>query len=291
MTVRKFDVITLTEAQIPGMLQKLNEGGWIPVKPMTYGAGSGSGSSTSSGTGGAAASGKTPTLSEIREKKGTLGSVIEYFTPGYNRLAETQANIEKIKEAVPSDLAPGLVQDLLEMQGPLGGFDIDALQSRYKDINVVNMNGGSTNLGTAIKNIAENPDKYQIFRERSGSGKSKSPQNIIVDMEDPKQIQAAFENGWISKDVAEANYLAVTAPWDKWNQVYNVGTGEEITAEEAGKAICEITRWPGEIEIKEGRTVDPERFVYDMTKSKVMLGFEPKFTFKQGLEDMFYENK
>lgn len=90
-------------------------------------------------------------------------------------------------------------------------------------------------------------------------------------------------------DVALANFLAVTAPWDKWNQAYNVGTGEELSAEEAGKIICEATGWKGEIDIKEGRTVDPERFVYDMTKSKVMLGFEPQYDFKKGLKEMFYD--
>ena len=89
------------------------------------------------------------------------------------------------------------------------------------------------------------------------------------------------------KDVAEANYLAVIAPWDKWNQVYNVGTGEEITAEEAGKIICELTGFEGGIETKEGRTVDPERFVYDMSKAEQMLGFKAKFSFREGLKDMF----
>src|SRR3990167_1491332 len=39
------------------------------------------------------------------------------------------------------------------------------------------------------------------------------------------------------KDVAEANYKAIVAPWDKWNQIYNIGNGEEISAEEAGKII------------------------------------------------------
>src|SRR5258708_26880413 len=34
-------------------------------------------------------------------------------------------------------------------------------------------------------------------------------------------------------DVANANYLALTTTWDKWNQTYNIGTGEEITAERA----------------------------------------------------------
>lgn len=92
-------------------------------------------------------------------------------------------------------------------------------------------------------------------------------------------------------DVAVANYLAVSAPWDKWNQIYNVGTGEELTAIEAGKIICDICGWKGETEVKEGRTVDPERFVYDMTKSKVMLGFSPRFNFEDGLQDMFSDEK
>lgn len=91
------------------------------------------------------------------------------------------------------------------------------------------------------------------------------------------------------KDVAKANYLALIAPWDKWNQVYNIGTGEEITAEEAGKVICEFAGWKGEIEKKEGRTVDPEHFFYDMKKSNVMLGFKPEYNFRDGLKDMFDE--
>ena len=89
------------------------------------------------------------------------------------------------------------------------------------------------------------------------------------------------------KDVAEANYKAIIAPWDKWNQIYNIGTGEELTTEQAGKLICEITGWKGKVEKKESRTVDPERFVYDISKAKIMLGFEPQFTFQKGLEDMF----
>ena len=89
------------------------------------------------------------------------------------------------------------------------------------------------------------------------------------------------------KDVAEANYKAVVAPWDKWNQIYNIGTGEELTAEEAGKIICEITGYKGAVEKKEQRTVDPERFVYDVSKAERMLGFKAQFKFKKGLFDMF----
>lgn len=92
------------------------------------------------------------------------------------------------------------------------------------------------------------------------------------------------------KDVARFNWIALSAPWDAWNQAYNVGTGEELTAKEAGNIVCEYAGYTGEIETVKGREVDPQRFFYDMTKAEVMLGFKPDFTFKQGLKDMFTED-
>ena len=92
------------------------------------------------------------------------------------------------------------------------------------------------------------------------------------------------------KDVARANYLAITAPWDKWHQAYNIGTGEELTAEEAGKLVCKAAKYKGKVEITEQRTVDPERFVYNTKKAETMLGFKAEYTFSKGLEDMFYES-
>lgn len=89
------------------------------------------------------------------------------------------------------------------------------------------------------------------------------------------------------KDVARANILALTASWDKWNQVYNIGTGEELTAEKAGELICKATGYKGKIEKKEQREVDPGRFVYDCTKASVMLNFTAQFSFEQGLAEMF----
>jgi len=91
------------------------------------------------------------------------------------------------------------------------------------------------------------------------------------------------------KDVAKANYLALIAPWDKWNQTYNIGTGEELTAEDAGKVVCEASGWRGEIEIKEQRGVDPNRFWFDCSKAEVMLGFKADYDFKRGIKDMFEE--
>ena len=88
-------------------------------------------------------------------------------------------------------------------------------------------------------------------------------------------------------DVAEANYLAVTAPWDKWNQIYNIGSGEELSAEKAGEIVCRVAGYTGEIEVKQGREVDPQRFVYNCSKAEGMLGFKAKFDFESGLKAMY----
>jgi nucleoside-diphosphate-sugar epimerase len=87
-------------------------------------------------------------------------------------------------------------------------------------------------------------------------------------------------------DVAKANVMALEAAWDKWNQAYNIGTGEELSAEAAGKIICEAWGYEGEIEMKEQRTVDPDRFVFDCSKAERMLGFKADYDFRAGLEDM-----
>lgn len=89
------------------------------------------------------------------------------------------------------------------------------------------------------------------------------------------------------EDVAEANYLALTTSWDNWNNAYNIGTGEEITAEEAGELVCKLAGYEGKIQRRIGRTVDPQRFVFDISKAEKMLGYKPKFTFEKGLKEMF----
>lgn len=93
------------------------------------------------------------------------------------------------------------------------------------------------------------------------------------------------------KDVAKANLLALAAPWDRWNSAYNIGTGEELTAEAAGRHICEAAEYSGEIEIKEQRTVDASRFVFDISKAREKLGYKPDYSFKAGLTDMFKEEE
>jgi nucleoside-diphosphate-sugar epimerase len=42
-------------------------------------------------------------------------------------------------------------------------------------------------------------------------------------------------------DVAKANVMALETPWDKWNQAYNIGTGEELSAEAAGRSFATLS--------------------------------------------------
>ena len=88
------------------------------------------------------------------------------------------------------------------------------------------------------------------------------------------------------KDIARANYLALTASFDAYNQEYNIGTGKELTAKDAGEQVCKVMGYKGKTQIKEGRTVDPLRFVYDCSKAERMLGFRAEFSFADGLKDM-----
>lgn len=90
-------------------------------------------------------------------------------------------------------------------------------------------------------------------------------------------------------DVAKANLLALTTTSDNWKQIYNIGTGEELSAEEAGRMVCEAFGYKGKIEVKEQRSVDPDRFVFDCSKAERMLGFKADYSFKQGLQAMSNE--
>jgi len=91
------------------------------------------------------------------------------------------------------------------------------------------------------------------------------------------------------KDIARANYLALTASWDKWDNTYNIGSLEEISTEDAGKMVCEIFDYRGEVEKGKIRTVDASRFWLDMKKAETMLSFKPEYSLRSGLIDMAKE--
>lgn len=88
------------------------------------------------------------------------------------------------------------------------------------------------------------------------------------------------------KDVAAANLLALTASWDSWNAVYNIGSGVELTARDASEAVCKHLGYDGEIAVKALRPFDPGRFYLDISKARLALGYAPKFSFDAGLQDM-----
>lgn len=90
------------------------------------------------------------------------------------------------------------------------------------------------------------------------------------------------------EDIARANVLALEASWDKYYQVYNIGTGEELKAEEVSRIICEKMNWE-DVKIGNTRSVDPLRFVYDTTKAERMLNFKASFNFETGLSKMLEE--
>ena len=145
------------------------------------------------------------------------------------------------------------------------------------------------------KYIESQPNQWIILRYAHLYGKEKRMHGLIGGFLDRIQrgLAPVLYGGKQSndftyvKDVAMANCLALEAPYDKWNQHYNIGTGEELSAEKAGKEVCKVTGYKGKVEVKEQRGVDPDRFLFSCEKAKVMLGFTAQYDFATGLKDMF----
>jgi nucleoside-diphosphate-sugar epimerase len=148
----------------------------------------------------------------------------------------------------------------------------------------------------AEKYVQENTP-YIILRYAHLYGKEKRGHGLVGGYWDrikrglkPKLMGGRQSNDFsYVKDIAKANYLAVTASWDKWQQIYNIGTGEEISAKDAGEILCDVLGWKEGVEEMDARLVDAERFVYDITKARVWLGFNPDYNFRRGIEDMFID--
>lgn len=91
------------------------------------------------------------------------------------------------------------------------------------------------------------------------------------------------------KDIVDANIKALET--DNTNQVYNIGTGEELTVEEVFDLLKEFFHYEKEYEREEIRTVDPDRFLFDVSKAEKKLGFKAKFNFNGGMHDWFASYK
>ena len=87
-------------------------------------------------------------------------------------------------------------------------------------------------------------------------------------------------------DVVDANILALFAHDKSMNQDYNIGTGEELTTEVAFKTMRQVFGYRKEFERTESRNVDASRMIFDISKAKELLGYDPKFSLAEGLADM-----
>jgi len=88
------------------------------------------------------------------------------------------------------------------------------------------------------------------------------------------------------KDIALANLTALEIDKEEaFNQAYNIGTGEELTTEEVFNILADRFDYHKEFEKFPIRTVDPLRFMFDVSKAEQVLGFKAKYNFKDGLDD------
>jgi len=86
------------------------------------------------------------------------------------------------------------------------------------------------------------------------------------------------------EDIARANLLALET--EHIDQRFNIGTGEATTTDEAVAILAELTGYRGEVDRRPIRPFDPMRFVLDISKARRLLGFEPRWSFRAGLEHM-----
>ena len=143
--------------------------------------------------------------------------------------------------------------------------------------------------------VRRNPNPYIVLRYAHLYGRGKRKHGLVAGALEriERGAQPRLYGGLQSNDftyiddVVQANYLALTAPPFAWHQVYNIGTGEEITAEEAMNEVCNVSGYSGEIKREEVRTVDAERFVFDISKARDTLGYDPQYNFHDGLVRMF----
>lgn len=90
------------------------------------------------------------------------------------------------------------------------------------------------------------------------------------------------------KDIVQANLLALESKY--LNQVYNIGTGKEVSIMETVRKCLEVTNSNLKPIFEEPRVFDLLRFVYDISKAEKLLRFHPQWNLDQGLKDMVRES-
>jgi len=85
------------------------------------------------------------------------------------------------------------------------------------------------------------------------------------------------------KDIVQANLLALETIL--LNQAYNIGSGRATSIKDVCELCIKAVRSNLKMEIKAARAFDFPVFVYDISKAQTLLGFEPKWSIMDGIED------
>ncbi len=88
------------------------------------------------------------------------------------------------------------------------------------------------------------------------------------------------------KDVVEANFLSLTSPHIKGGEVYNVAGGSTISINELALTVASLLGKPSlRPEHVEPRKGDIRASYADVSKAQEELGYQPRFTLRQGLAE------
>jgi len=85
------------------------------------------------------------------------------------------------------------------------------------------------------------------------------------------------------KDIVQANLLALETPL--LNQIYNIGSSRATSIRDVCELCIKAVKSNLTMEIKPARAFDFLVFVYDISKAQTLLGFEPKWSILDGIED------
>jgi len=89
------------------------------------------------------------------------------------------------------------------------------------------------------------------------------------------------------KDVVKANLLALETVYT--NQAYNVGTGRATSIRDVCEYCIRATKSDLKMKIEPARTFDFPVFVYDISRARTLLHFEPEWNVLDGITDTVKE--
>ena len=91
-------------------------------------------------------------------------------------------------------------------------------------------------------------------------------------------------------DVVNANILAIDLPKDFHDPVFNLGSGQETTLNELYFKIAEMLGKKPEPIYHPDRPGEQIRYCLDNSKAKKALGWNPKYSLKDGLKEILFLN-